>query len=366
MKKKIIKNKRIVVGMSGGIDSAMALFLLKKEGWDPLGVTLKLPVWQDKENLLRENICCTKESINVAKRICSLLNVPHYLIDAQKEFEKEVINYFLRELKQARTPNPCLICNRRLKFKKLFEFTKSLGIKYIATGHYAKIQKDKKSGKYYLKRAKDKAKDQTYTLALLPQYWLKNIIFPLGNYTKDEVKKMAQKEGFDFLLRKKQSQDFCFVAGKSLEKFLEKKLGRKKGVIKDSEGKILGEHKGVHFYTTGQRKGIQIPQGPYFVKKIDAKRNIIIVTKNQKELLERKVNLTSIHFISERPSKKEIKVKAKIRAHHLRAGAKLYLLSPKKGYLLFEKPQRAVTPGQFAVFYEKDICLGAGKIIEKL
>lgn len=359
------KNKKVLVGMSGGVDSAMALFLLKKQGFEPFGITLKLPVWEDKENLLRENICCTQESINAAKKICQLLKIPYCLIDVQEEFRKLVIDYFLKELKKGKTPNPCMICNRYLKFKKLFELAKKEKIYYLATGHYARVfaKKEAQEKIYYLAKAKDKIKDQTYNLALLPQKWLKRIIFPLGNFKKAEIKKMAQKEGFDFLLTKKESQDFCFVAGKSLQKFLEKKLGKKEGLIKDTQGNILGKHKGLYFYTIGQRKGINLPKGPYYVKKIDLKKNVLFVTKDEKEIFERKVFLTNLHFISKRPKQKILKVKAKIRATAKEAKAKLFLISPKKGYLVFERAQKAPTPGQFGVFYLKNICLGAGKII---
>ncbi len=265
-----MKKKRIVVGMSGGVDSSITLVLLKKQGFNPVGVSLKLEVWKDKCNVLRENVCCTKESFDIAKKICKKLNVPYYVYDVKKEFKKEVMDYFLSDLKKNRTPNPCVVCNRYLKFKKLFEFAKKKGIKYVATGHYAQVRFNKKTKRYELLKAKDKTKDQSYGLSFLPQKWLKWIILPLGNYTKKKVFKIAKKEGFEFFLKRKQSQDLCFVSKRAIPKYIEKKIGVKPGKIVDTKGNVLGEHKGVHFYTIGQRRRLGL-QG-YFVRALILKK----------------------------------------------------------------------------------------------
>ena len=344
----------------------MTAFLLKKQGWDVIGVSLKLPIWKDKKNLLRENVCCTTESINTAQDLCKKLNIPFYTLDVKKDFKKEVVDYFVSELKQKRTPNPCIICNQKLKFKKLFEFAKKYKIKYVATGHYARIKRllDYKSTrvlKYQLLKAKDQTKDQTYALSFLPQKWLKYLVFPLEDYLKTEVYQLALQEGFDFFVKRKQSQDFCFVAGKSLKPFLEKNLGRKKGTITDEKGKKLGQHQGLHFYTIGQRKGINISQGPWFVKNLDKKNNILIVTKKQQELTKKEVFLSPFNFLT-KPPRGKIKVTAKIRSRHPEQPATLYPSKNNQLKLIFNQPQRAITPGQFAVFYQKNICLGAGKI----
>ena len=356
--------KQIVVGMSGGIDSSMSLVLLKKQGWDPIGVSLKYAIWQDKRNLLRENVCCNAESFAIAERICQKLNVPYHIFDVSKEFKKEVIEYFISGLKNNETPNPCVICNRYLKFKKLFEWAEKHNIKYVSTGHYARIGKNKKTDKYELMKSKDENKDQTYSLSFLPQKWLKNIIFPLGDYLKKEVYQMAKKEGFNFFLKKKQSQDFCFVARKCLSCFLEKEIKKKPGLIKNSQGNILGKHQGLHFYTIGQRKRLNFPNGPYFVKAFDTANNVLIVTNNQKELLETVALLSSVHFISDKFPKRKVGVMAKIRSQQPLVKAALFFLAKEKFKLVFDKPQRAITPGQFAVFYQKDVCLGGGKIIK--
>ena len=171
--------KKIVVGMSGGVDSSMALILLKKQGWEPVGLSLKYGIWQDKRNLIRENVCCSRESFEIARSICKKLGVSHYIFDVSKEFKKEVIDYFVLELKNNCTPNPCVVCNPKLKFKKIFQWARKNGIKYVATGHYAVTKKNSKTGEFELLKSKDKEKDQTYSLSFLPQKWLKYTIFPL-------------------------------------------------------------------------------------------------------------------------------------------------------------------------------------------
>ncbi|MFH1838032.1 MAG: tRNA 2-thiouridine(34) synthase MnmA [Candidatus Kuenenbacteria bacterium] len=412
------QSKKIVVGMSGGVDSSMALVLLKKQGWQPIGVSLKYATWQnlsceiisnnissDCQNLLKENICCNEESFKIARDICKKLNVPYFVIDVKKKFKEKVINYFISELKNFKTPNPCIICNRYLKFQKLFEFAKKHKIKYVATGHYARIfcqkfivgaihelplqnqnqktrandysplQNQNQKTNYQLLIPKDKEKDQTYSLSFLPQKWLKYIVFPLGNYLKTEVYKMAEQEGFKFFLKQKQSQDFCFVANKSMENFLKKEIGEKQGLIKDTNGNILGKHHGIHFYTIGQRKGIKLPAGPYFVVDKDVLNNILIVTKDEKKLYHKEILLSPFHFISkiflknkfsaflEKKALGKIRVKAKIRYRQSLAPATLFQISKNKIKIIFNKPQKAITPGQFVVFYKNNICLGGGKIV---
>lgn len=357
--------KQIVVGMSGGVDSSMSLVLLKKQGWQPMGVSLRYAIWQDKRNLLRENICCSKESFDIARSVCKKLNVPYHIFNVSKEFKKEVIDYFVSELKNNRTPNPCIICNRYLKFKKLFEWAEKHNIKHVATGHYARIEKDKKTNQYKLLKAKDSNKDQTYSLSFLPQKWLGQIIFPLGDYTKDEIFKLAKDEGFDFYLKRKQSQDFCFVASKCLNCFLEKEIGKKEGLIKGIQGNVLGKHQGLHFYTLGQRKGISLPGGPYFVVDKIFKSNTLMVSKDEQNLLAKEAVFSPFNFISGEKPEKKINIWAKIRSQHSPAKATLIPISTRQIKIIFGQPQKSVTPGQFAVFYQCNICLGGGRIIRK-
>ncbi|MCG2685783.1 tRNA 2-thiouridine(34) synthase MnmA [Candidatus Parcubacteria bacterium] len=355
--------RKIVVGLSGGVDSSVSLVLLKKQGWDPIGVSLKLPTWQDPRNLLRENVCCTPESLNIARTICQKLKVPYHIFDVQNDFQREVIEYFVAESKDHKTPNPCIICNRRLKFQKLFEFAKRVGAEDVATGHYARTRKNEKTGRYELLTAKDRDKDQTYALCFLPQEWLPHIIFPLGDYTKEEVYRLAKKEDFDFFLKRPQSQDFCFVAGQSLPDFLKEKVGTQSGDIVDTLGNILGKHQGLHFYTIGQRKRVGLSGGPYFVKSFDILKNRLIVTKNREEISQKEIALSPFNFISGELPKEAIKVMAQVRYHQPLAPATLFPPEADKVKLVFDEPRSVVTPGQFAVFYKGEVCLGGGRIL---
>lgn len=349
--------------MSGGVDSSMSLALLKQQGWQPVGVSLRYAIWQDKQNLLRENVCCSQESFDIARSICKKLGVPHRIFDVSKDFKKAVIDYFILELKNNRTPNPCIICNRRLKFKKLFEWAKRHNIKYVATGHYANLRKNKKTNQYELVKSKDTNKDQTYSLSFLPQRWLKNIVFPLGNLTKEEVFKMVKKQGFGFYLKRKQSQDFCFVAGKCLNCFLEKEIGKKEGLIKDTVGNILGKHQGLHFYTIGQRKGIDLSAGPYFVVSKNFRNNTLIVSKNEQDLMAKEAILFPFNLIFGKKLENAVRIQAKIRSQHNPAKARLIPINSEQLKIIFDQPQKAITPGQFVVFYQDNACLGGGKII---
>ncbi|MBI4652956.1 tRNA 2-thiouridine(34) synthase MnmA [Candidatus Kuenenbacteria bacterium] len=402
IKKINILKPKIVVGMSGGVDSSMALVLLKEQGWQPIGVSLKYVTWKNQSASCQkclevelpniENACCSAESFKIAGDVCKKLNVPYHIIDVGKDFQKKVIDYFISELKNFKTPNPCVICNRHLKFQKLFEFAKKHKIKYVATGHYARLRREISNSKlvpseakgskiitYQLLTAKDKEKDQTYSLSFLPQKWLKYIVFPFGDYIKTEVYKIAEQKGFKIFLKKKQSQDFCFVPNKSMKNFLEQEIEKKPGLIKDDKGNILGKHSGLHFYTIGQRKGIKLPAGPYFVIKMDILNNILIVTKDEKKLYHKEILLSPFHFIPHfflkkgeefistksckiRPRK--IRVKAKIRYRQSSTLATIFLISKSKIKIIFDEPQRAITSGQFVVFYKRNVCLGGGKIIK--
>jgi len=348
------KGRKIVVGMSGGIDSSMALILLKKHGWNPIGVSLRLPTWKNTDN--------SKKSFKIAKSICKKLNVPHYIIDVRKDFQKKVVDYFISEWKNLRTPNPCVICNPNFKFKQLLQWAKKHRIQYISTGHYARIKLDNKTKKYELLKARDKDKDQSYDLCLLPQKYLSHIIFPLGDYTKKNIYKIAQKEGFKLLTKKKESQDFCFIAGQSLCSFLKEKIGEKQGPILDLKGNTLSKHQGLHFFTLGQRKGIKLSGGPYFVADLDKRKNSLFVTKNKGTLYKKELFVFPYHLISGKKITKSVIVQVKTRYQQKLSRACL-IPEKKKLKIVLKKGIFAPCPGQFAVFYQKDKCLGGGRII---
>jgi len=330
-------NKKIVVAMSGGVDSSITALLLKKTGWEVTGVSF---------------IFINNQDWQTAKKVCQKLGIRHYIIDVRSEFEKIVVNYFKSELKKGRTPNPCIVCNSKIKFKNLIGFADKNKIKYVATGHYAQL-----TDNFELKIAKDISKDQTYTLSQLPYKWFKRIVLPLGKYTKRKIYNIARENGFEFFETIRQSQDFCYLKKSSLEEYIKKEIGVKKGNIFDETGQLLGKHKGINFYTVGQRKGLLLGNGPYFVKKTDFKKNQVIVTKNKNNLLNKIVKLSDLNFFGDfKPGT----IQARIRYRHPLQQANIQVCK-KTAIVEFEKKQ-AVTPGQFCAFYRNDICLGSGVI----
>lgn len=335
--------KKVVVGLSGGVDSSMVLFLLQKQGYTPVALTFKLPNWEGKID---------NKAIESAGAVCKKLGIEHHVIDKRKDFKKTVVSYFNSELKAFKTPNPCVVCNRSFKFKALFEFADKHNIRYVATGHYARI----KDG--FLCKPRDKAKDQTYGLCLLKREWLSRLIFPLQDLTKDKVYELASKQGFSSFSKLRQSQDFCFVSGKALPRYLEKELGYNEGEIVDTNRNVLGRHKGLWFYTLGQRKGLGRNGKRYFVCGLDKRKNQLIVSDTQrmqiKEILLQKTNLLCAKLPSH--------VKVKLRYSSKETPAVVYLLSNRQAKVVFNKPQAVVTPGQFCVFYSKGKCLGGGII----
>lgn len=347
--------KKIVVGLSGGVDSAIALVLLKQKGYDPIGLSLKLPVWQ--KGKCRENSCCTKDSLLIAKKICNSLNVPHYVFDVSMDFEKEVVSYFVSEMKNNRTPNPCVICNKHHKLKQLLFWANKNNIDLVATGHYAKSKFNNVSKKYELLIPKDKEKDQTYGLCLLSEKELSKIVFPLENLTKDQVYEIAQRCDFDFFTKQKQSQDFCYVSRKDLYSFLLEKIGKKKGHILDIDNKILGTHDGSWLYTIGQRKGLGLNEKYYVVSK---EKNNIYVTNKKDQVLIKEINLENIHLISGKLPTKKIKVKIRYSSDFLSARL---VKNKNEIKVILDKPVEFITPGQFCVFYSGKVCLG-GAIIK--
>lgn len=344
-----MQDKRIVVGVSGGVDSSMALVVLQKMGYMPVAVSLKLPVW--KGATCKENSCCTEKSITIAKDVCKKLGIEHHIIDEKKNFEKEVVGYFKKELKNNRTPNPCVVCNRYSKIKALLDFANKHKIKYVATGHYAKI----KNG--FLCKPKDKVKDQTYGLCLLKKEWLKRVVFPLEDMTKEQVYKLAQKYDFDYFSKTKQSQDFCYVSGNDISKFIESVLGNNPGEIVTTTGENQGSHNGLWYYTLGQRRGLGRNGTKFYVCGFDTKKNQLIVTSTLENKIK-EITLEKVNLLGKLPKK----IKVKVRYTPNEISATVLLLSNNRAKVIFDKPQAVVTPGQFCVFYSKDKCLGGGII----
>jgi len=358
------KNK-VVVAMSGGVDSSIAAALLKERGFEVTGITMNLfslprEVCQSED--LRS--CCGFKAVEDAQRVAMMLGIPHYVVDFRKEFEGIVVADFCREYSRGRTPNPCIRCNEHIKFSLLAERAERLGADFIATGHHARVEYDKASGRYILKKGKDKTKDQSYFLYTLSQDELAFSLFPVGEMTKPRVRQLARKWKLP-VAEKEESQEICFVLDNDYGRFLEIRVPEafKPGPILDLHGNILGRHRGIPFFTIGQRKGMGISSPhPLYVLAIDADKNAIIVGKND-ELLRTKLLASRVNWISVSGIDKPLTVKAKIRSKHREAAAVVTRAGEDSIRVEFRSAQRAVTPGQAVVFYGGDIVLG-GAIID--
>ena len=354
-----MKRKRVVVAMSGGVDSSVAAALLKEQGYEVIGLTMCFNL-AEKDG--KKPSCCGLTGIEDARRVAQKIGARHYVVNLNKDFSSKVIHNFYQEYLSGRTPNPCVRCNQFIKFGILFNKAVSLGAQFLATGHYARIVKSKQG--YLLKKAKDLKKDQSYFLYRLSSGQLNQVIFPLGNYTKPEVRDMAG--GFKLNVAEKQdSQEICFLPdGKYGDLIKAKGSNRvKPGDLVDKNGDIIGRHKGIPLYTIGQRQGLGIAKGyPLYVTQINAKNNQITVGSRQ-DACKNEFLVKDIHFLT-KPFKKKIEINVKIRYNHKESPAVAY---PVKGGLriCFKQPQFAITPGQSAVFYQKDTVLGGG-IIEKV
>ncbi len=364
MDKNSRKNEKVVIAMSGGIDSSVAAALLKRAGFNVISVFMKFWSEPEKNGLVgASNRCCSPEAEIRARKVAKILKIPFYVFNFSKEFKKRIVDYFLEGYKKGITPNPCVVCNKEIKFGILLEKILKLDANFLATGHYARKVQDPKSKIQKLLRAKDKNKDQSYFLWMLNQNQLKRILFPIGNYTRKEVENLAKKFKLP-VLRARKSVEICFVET-TINDFLKKYLKEKPGKIVDKKGKILGEHKGLWFYTIGQRKGIKLSGGPYWVLDKDLKKNLLIVTKNEKDLYKKELICKNVNWISGIEPTLPLKVKAKIRYRHKPALAIINRTSKPKVYSLkFKVAQRAITPGQSVVFYKGERVLGGGIIFK--
>ncbi len=335
-------NNKVFVGMSGGVDSSVAAALLKRAGFDVAGVFMKF--W--KESGKAENRCCSVESQVRARQVAAKIGIPFYVFNFEKEFKKRIVDCFLKEYRAGRTPNPCVVCNKEIKFGLLLEKALALGVGHIATGHYAKVKNSK------LYKAKDKEKDQSYFLWQLNQKQLSRVLFPLADYTKPEVRKLAKKFGLPTAATP-DSQEICFVPD-TINNFLAKYIKQKKGKIICAlpGGAQIGKHQGLAFYTIGQRKGICLSGGPYWVLDKDLKKNNLVITKNEKDLLKKELFFKNVNWLSGKEPKLPLKVSAKIRYRSKLVPAIITkTLNPKRYTLKFFRSQRAITSGQSVVFY---------------
>lgn len=346
-----MQKKRVLVGMSGGVDSSVAAILLMRQGFEVVGCTLQLHSEAEKD-------------ASDAAEICEKLGIEHHVLNFNQSFNEIVVNNFINEYLNGNTPNPCVVCNRYIKFEKMLEAADSLGCEYIATGHYAIIKEE--NGRFELFRPKDRTKDQTYVLYRLTQSQIARTLMPLADTTKDQVREIAREYGL-ISAEKKDSQDICFVPDGDYAKFIESYTGTtsQQGDYVDLNGCILGKHNGMIRYTVGQRKGLGIALGkPAFVIKKDAENNQVTLDTDESLLFYKKVLINDLNYIASETPPKQIQVEAKLRYRHNAAPAMLKQLDDGCALLEFETPQRAPSPGQSAVFYDGDRIIGGGIIVK--
>jgi tRNA-specific 2-thiouridylase len=371
---------KIMVAMSGGVDSSLAAALLHEAGHDITGVTLHL--WDGDDQRLNESLCCSQEMTESARRVCAQLGIPYYVFNYQREFRKYVIEYFLKEYTQGYTPNPCLECNREVKFRALLARAQALGFDYVATGHYARIRRNDECGtlnaeialspassfsahrsSFELLRAVDRDKDQSYMLHMLQQPDLARLLFPIGEYTKSEVRAMATRRDLASADRP-ESQDICFVPGGDYRNLLaeERPASLRPGPIVDQQGHQIGQHAGLPLYTIGQRKGLGVATGqPLYVTRLDVVRNAVVV--GPRAALERAtLDATAVTFVAGSWPAAPFECLAQIRSHAGPVAAHVTPGEPGHIHVAFPCPQRAITPGQAVVLYDGDVVLGGGRI----
>jgi tRNA-uridine 2-sulfurtransferase len=369
----MIAPKTIAVAMSGGVDSSTVAAMLRAEGHDVIGLTMQL--WNQRRLAGHPGMpeavhgrCCSLDDVYDARRVAETLGIPYYVVNHEERFEREVVRPFVEEYLSGRTPIPCSLCNNHLKFDQLLIVARQIGADALATGHYARVEFSERTGRWMLKRAADLSKDQTYFLFGLTQEQLSRTIFPLGEMTKPEVRELARQHGLA-LAEKPDSQEICFVPGGDYKSFLDAYLADQGETLPDTagelvttNGEVIGEHRGIHNFTVGQRKGLGVATGsPLYVIQIkgDARQ---VVVGNQDELYSRTLRARRVNLISVQDVVEPLRVTVKIRHKHTGAAAIIEKSGPDEVLVTFDEPQRAVTPGQAAVFYDGDIVVGGGWI----
>jgi len=355
--------KRVVLGMSGGVDSSVAAKLLIDEGYEVIGLFMRN--WEEEDD---DGHCTAEADYDDVKEVCSLLGIPYYTVNFARQYMDRVFSYFLREYRLGRTPNPDVLCNREIKFGPFLQYARGLGADYIATGHYCGVRRE--NGLTYLTKAKDASKDQTYFLNQLSQEQLRDVLFPLQDLEKSQVRAIADEIGLSNA-KKKDSTGICFIGERNFREFLSKYFPAQKGEIVTTDGRVVGEHIGLMFYTLGQRRGLGLGgekenQGRWFVVEKDMKNNRLVVSHGDESVLNSKALLCSggVNWIPKTPQRKSFECFAKFRYRQDDQKVLVTLRDNGSVHVEFDTPQRAVTEGQYAVFYSGNDCLGGGVIDE--
>lgn len=372
--------EKVVVGMSGGVDSSVAAYLLKKQGYEVIGVTMQ--IWQDEDICTMEENggCCGLSAVEDARRVAAVLDIPYYVMNFKKDFKDNVIDYFVSEYLQARTPNPCIACNRYVKWEALLNRSMGIGAAYIATGHYARIEK-LQNGRYALKKSVTAAKDQTYALYNLTQQQLGHTLMPVGEFAKDQIRAIALEQKLP-VANKPDSQEICFIPDHDYAGFIDKYLkerdltggtvstqsGKNNALIEgnfvNSAGEVIGRHRGLVHYTVGQRKGLNLAMGhPVFVLELKPETNEVVIG-NADEVFSDRLRANRLNFMAIEDLEGELEVEAKIRYGHKGAKCTIKKTALDEVQCIFAEPQRAITPGQAVVFYRDDYVIGGGTILK--
>lgn len=356
--------KKVVVGMSGGVDSSVAAYLLKEQGYEVIGVTMQ--IWQDEEEAVKEanGGCCGLTAVDDAGRVAECLGIPYYVMNFKQEFKRSVMDYFVEEYLRGRTPNPCIACNRYVKWEALLKRSMDIGADYIATGHYARVER-LSNGRMALRRSVTASKDQTYALYSLTQEQLSRTLMPVGEYTKDEIRAIAVRQALP-VAHKPDSQEICFVPDNDYAAFIDREAGArvpKPGRFVTAEGRILGKHKGITHYTIGQRRGLELPMGErVFVTGIRPETNEVVIGRNE-DIFTARVLCDGVNYMSVEDLREPKRVLAKIRYNHQGEYCTIEKQADGRVLAVFEKPVRAAAPGQAIVFYDGEYVAGGGTIM---